>query len=137
MSAQLPDAATAYQTLFDTVHANVFFRKCAAAGFYPRTQEEADYMLKTAGTLRELANHQQVKAAAAQDNPYYQMMTGLDAVAQLYGLAPARPAHVEIEAGYKQAADAMLDDPSIYNAVLALKADEGERLKAEFAAHGR
>lgn len=134
MSATLPDATTAYNTLFEGVHSRVFFQKCAAAGFHPRSTEEAAWMLETAGKLRMINEHAAVKQAAARENPYYQMASGLDAVMVQYGLTPPAQPRVEVEAGFKQAADALAADPTFYNAVLSLKAAEGEQLRAEFDA---
>lgn len=133
-TAELPSVRQAYDTIFDRVHSRVFFQKCAAAGIAPRTQEEAAAMLETAGKLRLIHESQPVKAAAAQDNPFFQMNAGLDAVMAQYGLAPAQPAPQEVEAGYKQAADVLFQDPEIYNAAITLKAYEAEQIRAELAA---
>lgn len=133
-NATLPDVQTAYNTLFEGIHARVFFQKCAAAGFSPRTQEEAQHMLNTAGKLRQIGELDQVKQAAAQDNPYYQMEAGLDRLAQQYGLnQPQQPQYAD-DAMYKAAADSLMQDPTYYNSVLALKAAEAEQLKAEYDA---
>lgn len=129
----LPDPATAYDTLFNGVHARVFFNKCAAAGFSPRNEDEARQMLETAGKLRQVTEHAQVKQAAAQDNPYYQMNAGLDHLMAQYGLAsPA--AFADAEASYKQAAAQLMEDPAFYNSALSLKAQEAETMRAEFDA---
>lgn len=133
-AAALPDPQTAYQNLFQGVHAQVFFQKLAAAGHYPRSQEEAQWMLDTAGELREISQHDQVKQAAAQDNPYYQMRAGLSQLRQQYGITGGQAGFQEAEAGYKQAAAELMQDPTFYNSVLSLKAAEAEQLKAEFDA---
>lgn len=131
--ATLPDVQTAYNTLFEGIHARVFFQKCAAAGFAPRTQEEAQYMLNTAGKLRQIGELDQVKQAAAQDNPYFQLDAGLDRVMQQYGLNQPQQQYSD-DAMYKAAADSLMQDPTYYNSVLALKAAEAEQLKAEYDA---
>lgn len=119
----LPDPKQAYDTIFTRVHANVFFHKLAAAGFQPRSQAEAEYMLDTAAKLRTIQESTQVKQAATQENPYYQLNQSLDTVMNQYGFA-GRPRYQEAEIGYKQAADTLMQDPEIYDAVLALKAAE-------------
>lgn len=132
--ATLPDVQTAYNNLFEGIHARVFFQKCAAAGFAPRTQEEAQYMLNTAGKLRQISELDQVKQAAAKDNPYFQMEAGLDRVMQQYGLnQPQQPQYGD-DAMFKAAADSLMQDPTFYNSVLALKAAEAEQMKAEYDA---
>lgn len=132
-AAALPDQQTAYQNLFQGVHAQVFFQKLAAAGHYPRSPEEAQWMLDTAGELREITEHAPVKQAAAQDNPYYQMRAGVSQLKQQYGLSKSA-SYQEADASYKQAAAQLMQDPTFYNSVLSLKAAEAEHLKAEFDA---
>jgi hypothetical protein len=129
----LPDVQTAYDTLFQGIHARVFFQKCAAAGFSPRTQEEAQHMLNTAGKLRQISEMDHVKQAAAQDNPYFQMEAGLDNLMNQYGLNQPQTQYASDEM-YKAAADSLMQDPTFYNSVLALKAAEAEQLKAEYDA---
>ena len=134
-AAALPDPQTAYNNLFEGVHAQVFFQKCAAAGFAPRSQQEAHWMLETAGKLRAVSESEQVKQAGAQDNPYYQMNAQLDRVLDQYGLGHSKQAsYQEQEVGYKQAAAQLMQDPTFYNSVLSLKVAEAEQLKAEFDA---
>ena len=133
--AALPDPQTAYNNLFEGVHARVFFAKCAAAGYSPRSQEEAQWMLETAGKLRAVSESQQVKQAGVQDNPYFQMSSSLDKLLDQYGLGTSKQAsYEEAEAGYKQAAAQLMDDPTFYNSVLALKVNEAEQAKTEYAA---
>lgn len=133
-AAALPDPQAAYNHLFQTVHTQVFFQKCAAAGFHPRSQEEAQYMLDVAGKLRAISEDATVKQAAVQDSPFYRMSAGLDTVMANYGLAAPGHRPQDAEAGYKQAAAQLMADPNIYNSVLALKANEAAQLKAEFDA---
>lgn len=133
-AAALPDPQTAYNNLFEGIHARVFFQKCAAAGFPARNEQEAMWMLETAGKLRAVSESQQVKEAGAQDNPYYQMNAQLDRVLDQYGLGQTKQAsYQEAEIGYKQAAASLMQDPLFYNSVLSLKAAEAEQLKAEYA----
>lgn len=135
-AATLPDATAAYNTLFENIHAKVFLNKCAAAGYVPRSREEAQYMLDTGGKLRTISEHAQVKQAAAEDNPFYRMSSGLDGVMAELGLSghQKQASVAEAEASYKSAADHLAQDPALYNAVLALKVDEAQHLKAEYDA---
>lgn len=119
----LPDPQQAYDTIFQGVHAKVFFHKLAAAGFQPRSEGEAAYMLETAAKLRAIQESAQVKQAAEQENPYFQLSKSLDTVMDQYGFS-GRPRYQEAEISYKQAADSLMRDPAIYNAVLSLKAAE-------------
>ncbi len=125
----LPDPQEAYDTLFRNVHARVFFQKCAAAGFNPRSEGEMQQMLETAGKLRAVSESEQVKAAAAQDNPFFQMNSSLDAVLARHGLSAPR---AETETSYKAAADELAADPTLYNSVLSLAAAEAAQVKAEY-----
>jgi len=134
-NAALPDPQTAYNNLFEGVAARVFFQKCAAAGFEPRSDEEAHQMLQTAGKLRQIAESNQVKQAGVQDNPYFQMNQNLDGVMQQYGLGKTKQAaYQEAEIGYHNAATSLMQDPVFYNSVLSLKVAEAEQLKADYEA---
>jgi hypothetical protein len=133
-AAQLPDSQTAYNNLFEGVHARIFFAKCASAGIYPRNQAEAGMMLETAGKLRQLAEAEQVKTAAAHDSPFYRMNAGLDNVLSQYGINAPRAGYQEQESAIKQAAAELSADPTFYNSVLALKAEQAEALKAQYEA---
>lgn len=129
----LPDAQTAYNNLFLGVHQNVFFRKCAASGYYPRSQDEAQWMLDTAGKLRLVDQVEpQVKAAAAQDNPYFAANQALDAVLAQYGLDGGirQQAASEEQMAIKQAASDLAQDPTFYNSILALKSAEAAQIQA-------
>jgi hypothetical protein len=126
----LPDSQTAYNNLFMGVHQRVFFNKLAAAGHAPRTQEEAQWMLETAGKLRTVDQSIPVKQANDAQSPYYQANQALDRVMQQYGLG-ARPAHAEQELAIKHAAAALSNDPTLYNSILALKMDEAEALRQQ------
>jgi len=130
-NGNLPDPNTAYDILFQNVHSRVFFNKCAAAGFSPSNAQEATQMLEIAGKLRQISEHSQVKQAEAQDNPYFQMGSSLDHIMQTYGLASG-PQVMDVNESYKQAADALIVDPTYYNAVLSLKAAEAEQLQAQY-----
>lgn len=118
----LPTPEQAYDTIFGRVYTQVFFNKIASAGYQPRTQDEVQHIFNTTRNLRRIEESAQVKQASAQENPYFQMSQGLETVMQQYGLG--QPNHQESDIDCKQAADYLMNDPEIYNAVLALKAEE-------------
>ena len=61
--AALPDVQTAYNTLFDGVHQQVFFNKLASYGFVPQNEKEAAEMLELAGKLRYVEQEEEKVAA--------------------------------------------------------------------------
>lgn len=129
MSATLPDPQTAFNNVFMNVSQRVFFEKCAAAGYAPRSADEAQWMLDVAGKLEVLEQHAGVKQAAATANPYMQASQELDAVMGRFGLmAPAHDMHL------KQAALAYASEPALYNSILALAADEAQAVQAQLQA---
>ena len=132
-ASTLPDAQTAYNNLFMGVHQRVFFQKCAAAGHSPRSQEEAQWMLETAGKLRTVEQATPVKQAADAQNPYYAANQALDGVMAQLGLGQQQQAQEETTA-IKQAAYQLAHDPTFYNSVLALKAAEAAQIQEELAA---
>lgn len=118
--AVLPSADAAYGTLFDNVHAEVFFGKLASYGIQPGTEKEAADLLQIAAQLRNVDNP--VKQASAQSR------FG-DAAQALGSVVSATPygqkqAAIAQDHAIKQAAAQLAQDPSLYNAVLALKAHE-------------
>lgn len=61
------DAQSAFNTLFNEVHAPVFFAKLAQDyGIHPQSQEEASKMLHVAGKLRNVYVADQVKQASTR-----------------------------------------------------------------------
>jgi hypothetical protein len=127
----LPTRQDALNTIFEGVHARVFFNKCAAAGLVPSTLEEQEYMLKTAGYLRALEEAEQEKQAAAQGNFFQAMAQSLEPVLHQRGIQIAPYVSPEADIGIKRAADELANDPAIYNAVLSLKAHEAEQIRQE------
>lgn len=129
--ATLPEPQTAYNNLFLGIHQRVFFQKCAAAGYPVRSEQDAEWMLKTAGQLRQLEQAGELqKAGHDEHNPYFQANQALNQVMQRFGLA--QPAQEETLA-IKQAAQEFAADPTFYNSVLALKAAEANQIQAELA----
>lgn len=130
----LPDPQTSYDTLALGVRARVFFNKLAAAGIAPRNDDEAHLMLETAGKLRHISESAAVKQAAAEDNPFVQLNNGVDALMAQYGLGQVKAAGFsDADVAYKQAAADLMQDPSIYNAVLSLKAEDAKAVQAQYA----
>jgi|SRR5262245_7914803 len=121
----LPDFDSAYATIFDGVHQQVFFQKLASFGRFPQSQEQAVVMLKLAGDLRSAEEELVAKQAADAADPY------LAALNDLHGLAGGggQPATATAELhAMKAAADELAGDPTFYNAVLSLKAEEADRV---------
>ncbi len=127
--AQLPDAETAFATLFDNVHQQVFFHKLASYGIAPQNEEQQAAMLEGALRLRQLEEQEAYKQA--QDNhgedPF---VAANNYLAGLVGEDPR---------GTSKAAEAisnmteqLMQCPEFYNSVLAVKAKQ-----AADAARGR
>ena len=131
----LPDSQTAFDNLMGGVAQRVFFAKCAAAGIAPRNQEDAEWMLKTAGKLRLIEQHAQVKQAQDAGNPFARADRALDQVMASYGINPGyAQGYQEQEVAIKQAAYDAMQDPTIYNSVLAMRAAEAEQIRTQLAA---
>lgn len=128
----LPDPQSAFDHVFSEVHQRVFFSKCAAAGLPARNQQEAEWMLNTAGNLRQLEQVSQTKQAADTDNPYYQANAALNQLMTQMGFAQPQPA--EQVMAIKSAAADLAQNPDIYNSILALKAAEAQQIQEELAA---
>ena len=105
----LPSAAEAYNYLFDNVHSQVFFGKLASYGIQPTTEKEAADLLVLAGKLQHVDT---AEKQAADQSRFATAVSALDSVT------------AGGEQSIKQAAAALSQDPSVYNAVLALKAHE-------------
>jgi hypothetical protein len=122
--ATLPDPSAAYNTLFDNVHAQVFFGKLASYGIQPTTEKEAGDLLEIAAQLRNV------------DNPVKQASTRSrfgDAASALNSVVSSTPygqkqAAVAEDHAIKQAAATLAQDPAVYNAVLALRVQEAAAL---------
>lgn len=124
----LPDGQQAYQALYEGVHAEVFFQKCAAAGIVPRTIEDANHMLDDALRLRGLEGQQ--KQAEAVDSPFAALHTSLGHVLEANGFGGVKQA--EEEQAINQMAAHLAQDPLYYNSVLALKAAEAEEIAQHY-----
>lgn len=118
----LPDPQAAYDHLFQGVHQRVFFNKLASAGYSAESPEQAGYLLQLAGKLRLANQEQQVKAASAAHDPYAAALAHLDGVLGEAGFGSVKQAaEADEEWAIKSAAAELMDDPDMYNSVLALK----------------
>jgi hypothetical protein len=116
----LPNPAEAYNQLFDGVHAQVFLGKLASYGIQPTTEKEAADLFALAGQLRHVDSPE--KQAAAQSR-FGGAVSALDSVLGSTPMAQQQAAAIGGQA-IKQAAAELAQDPSVYNAVLSLKAHE-------------
>jgi hypothetical protein len=113
MSNQLPDVNTAYNTVFQNAHSNVFFSQLQASGIVPQNEKEANDLLLLGAELH--ATQQQEKAASSRfDAPLNNLRSVVGSAAQ----APFN------QLAIKQAAATLMADPDTYNSVLALAAYE-------------
>jgi hypothetical protein len=122
--ATLPDANAAYGTLFDNVHAQVFFGKLASYGIQPGTEKEAADLLEIAAQLRGVDNP--VKQASEQSR----FGNAVQALGSVVSSTPygQKQAAIAQDNAIKQAAATLAQDPNLYNSVLALKAYEAAAL---------
>jgi hypothetical protein len=123
----LPDPAVAYNQLFDGVHAQVFLGKLASYGIQPTTEKEAADLFMLAGRLRHVDGPE--KQAATQSR-FGGAVSALDSV---LGNTPEGRQQFAAngQRAIKQAAAELMQDPSVYNAVLSLKAYEAAVLAGE------
>jgi hypothetical protein len=132
----LPAPGQAYDHLYDRVHAQVFFGKLANAyGITPRATKQAEdmqYMLATAGRLRQVKQAEK-EAADAQESPFAGPLAALDQILGIQGGGNfAKQAQAqESQMAIKAAAASLANDPTIYNCVLSLKAYEAEQAAAQ------
>lgn len=122
--AALPNAADAYTTLFDNVHAQVFFGKLASYGIQPTTEKEAADLLQIAAQLRTVDNP--VKQASDHSR-FGGAASALGSVVSSTPYGQQQAAIAENQA-VKQAAATLAQDPSLYSAVLSLKLQEAAAL---------
>lgn len=116
----LPNPADAYNHLFDDVHAQVFLGKLASYGIQPTTEKEAADLFALAGQLRHVDGPE--KQAASQSR-FGGAVSALNSVLGQSAVGQQQQAAVYGQA-IKQAAAELMQDPSVYNAVLSLKAHE-------------
>jgi len=102
------------------VHAQVFLGKLASYGIQPTTEKEAADLFALAGQLRHVDGPE--KQAASQSR----FGGAVSALNSVLGQSPAGQQQQAAVYGQaiKQAASELMQDASVYNAVLALKAHE-------------
>ncbi len=124
--ADLPDVNTAYNALFNQIDQRVYFSKLAQAGFSPRTEKEAEYLLRIGAQLEATSEHETVKQAEEENNPYYKAAAALDRFLGQNGLngADVQRRTYEQNLSITKTAEALAQDPMLYNSVLVLKAAE-------------
>lgn len=130
MPSALPDRDTAYQTLFDGVHQRVFFHHLGQIRpeYMPTNEKRASALLQLAGKLRLADQEDLLKQADAAEDPVIAANAALDDVMSQAGYGSVREAAAQDELmAIKQAAADLAQDPDLYNAVLALKADAAEQ----------
>lgn len=131
----LPDTDTAYNNLFMGIHQRVFFQKCAAAGYNPRNQQEAQWMLEKAGQLRALEQAAETKSAGDTNNPYNRVDAAIDQLMVQYGLSDnvKQAQFQEQNLAIRQIAQDLAQDPTFYNSILSLKAAEAQDIQQQLA----
>ncbi len=117
--SSLPNPQDAYNQLFHNVHAEVFFGKLASYGIQAATEKEAADLLQLSSDLREFDGAEKQAAASSR-------FEGATAALNNITTQPTTPAqrHQAQGQAIKQAASQLAQDPSIYNAVISLKAHE-------------
>jgi len=122
----LPDPAEAYQQLFNNVHAQVFIGKLASYGIHPSTEKEAADLFDLAGQLRHVDSNEK------QAENHSRFTGAVSALNSVLGASPqtVQQNYANRSQAVKQAAFELSKDPSVYNAVLSLKAAEAEILNS-------
>jgi hypothetical protein len=123
-AASLPDPQDAYNQLYQDVHAEVFLGKLASYGIQPTTEKEAADLFAIAGQLRHVDGPE--KQAADQSR----FGGASQALGTIMNQTPAgqQQAVAAEQQAIKAAVDQLSQDPSIYNAVISLKAAEAATL---------
>ena len=124
----LPDPADAYNQLFENVHSQVFLGKLASFGIQPTTEKEATDLFQLAANLRSVDMNSE-KQASSQSR-FGGAVSALDSVLGQTPEGQQRQAAYSQQA-IKQAAYELMEDPSVYNAVLSLKAHEAAVLAGQ------
>lgn len=128
--AQLPDLDTAYQNLFMGIRRNSFLNKLASFGIAPQNQQQEASLFEMAGMLRQYEEEAGVKAASAGNDPFGAVNQSLQNTLQANGFNVKRANAMEQHAAYA-VADHYMQDPAVYNSVLAFKAAEAAEYTQE------
>lgn len=113
---QLPDAATAYNTVLNTVHADAFFAKLAEYGYRPTSVEDAQDMLAIGLRLDQAS---QAEKQASQ-SPYAVARQALEQELAHRGVIHQDEANVSEINRVKAAAWQYAQDPQIFTSALVL-----------------
>jgi len=126
----LPELNNSVSTL-DSLYAEAFFNKMAEYGHVPQTQEDAIGMLETAYQLDLVSSDEDTqKVAAAQYANSSHYANANSSLKEVLSSAGYGPSHQEVEqAGIKQAAYSLAQDPNLYSSVLTVKAAEAEAIE--------
>lgn len=114
----------AYNTLHRRVHTPVFFNKLAEFGIKPKSPEEAQEMLKTAGKLRTLYDHNQATKAAATQSGLSKIAAQADSILAQRGLVQPASAVPEVTPTIQKVAHQAAADNELATAVLTLLANQ-------------
>ena len=125
--ASLPDPQDAYNHLFDGVHAEVFFGKLASYGIQPASEKEAADLLQLAGQLRHVDSSEK---QASESSRFGGAVSALNSAVNNTPAGQQKQAEAKGEA-IKQAAQQLMQDPSVYASVLSLKAAEAAVLAGQ------
>lgn len=122
---EFPNPVEAYNHLFQNIHAQVFLNKLASEyGIQVNSEKEASDLFAIAGQLR--AHENPVKQAADQSR-FGDAASALNSVIESTPAGQQKLAYTQ-DFAIKQAAADLMQDPAIYNSVLALKAEEAAQL---------
>ena len=123
-AASLPEPQDAYNKLYQDVHAQVFLGKLASYGIQPTTEKEAADLFAIAGQLRHVDGSEKQAASRSRFGG------ASNALGTIMNQTPAgkQQSAAANQQAIKQAVDQLAEDPSIYNAVLSLKAAEATAL---------
>lgn len=113
-------AEQAFNTIVSELAAPYFFEKLAAHGVAPRSEKEAADMWSAAQKLHVLYTAEQEKAAAASASGLAAVNHELDEMLAAAGFGSQETA--EKSAAFNGAADVVVDQPEIANAILTLQA---------------
>lgn len=127
----LPSPTDAYNFLLQEVHARAFLQKCAALGWNPRSDQEAEWMLDTAFKLRVAKGAEKTAGAGPADNPFFALNAAVSKALADKGLdVGIKQAEAQdLDRSLRATAKALASDPRFYNSVLSVKAAQAEDIR--------
>ena len=128
----LPDPQQAYDTVFQNVWSDTFFKKLASFGHVPQNQKQAQALLELSGKLETVENDPAIKFAG-DAGVYGQASQALDNLLAAQGLdGPLKQASAtNRDTALAKYAMQLMQVPELYNSVLSLKAAEASQLAAQ------